>query len=151
MQMHIHFPGGLAVNAALNDHTIPTDQAVDHGGLGAAPEPFDLFLASLGTCAGFYALRFCRERGIDTGGLGLTLSTVPDLERKRLREIRLELCLPEGFPEKYRAAVLRAVDQCAVKRHLIEPPSVEVTALPAATASPPARFASTSEGYDRGC
>jgi putative redox protein len=146
--MHIDFPGGLAVSAALNGYTIPTDQSVDHGGLGAAPEPFHLFLASLGTCAGLFALRFCRERGIDTGGLALTLSTVPDLERKRLREVHLELRLPDGFPEKYRAAILRAVDQCAVRRHVIKPPSIEVTALPAAAASPPALLTGDSGGYE---
>lgn len=138
MDMQIHFPGGLAVSAGFKGFTIPTDQAVEHGGAGAAPEPFDLFLAALGTCAGFYAMRFCRERGIDTAGLGLTLSTEPDPERKRLREIRLELRLPHGFPDKYLAAIVRAVDQCAVKRHLIEPPRIEVTVLttePAMSAS----------------
>jgi putative redox protein len=138
MNMEIEFPGGLQVAARWQGNTVATDQAREHGGAGAAPEPFDLFLAALGTCAGFYALRFCRERGIDTGGLGLALATVPDLDRKRLREIRLELRLPDGFPEKYRAAILRAVDQCAVKRHLIEPPRIEVTAL-AATPAPAAR------------
>jgi ribosomal protein S12 methylthiotransferase accessory factor len=147
MKMHIQFPGGLTVSAEFHGYTIATDQSVDHGGLGAAPEPFDLFLASIGTCAGIYALRFCRQRGIDTGGLGLTLSTVPDLERKRLREIHLELRLPEGFPEKYQAAILRAIDQCAVKRHLIEPPSFVVAAVPAALSSP-ARPASMAGGYE---
>jgi ribosomal protein S12 methylthiotransferase accessory factor len=126
MNLEIEFPGGVQVAARFKGHTVTTDQTREHGGAGMAPEPFDLFLASLGTCAGFYALRFCQERGIETRGLGLTLVTEADPERRRLQAIRLDLSLPEGFPERYRAAILRAVDQCAVKRAILEPPLLSV-------------------------
>jgi putative redox protein len=126
MDMKIGFPGGLGVTARFNGFTVETDQGRESGGAGAAPEPFDLFLASIGTCAGFYALRFCQERGIDPDGLDLALTTERDPERKRLRAIRLELHLPAAFPEKYRAAIVRAVDQCTVKRQVLEPPRFEV-------------------------
>jgi putative redox protein len=129
MSMKITFPGGLAVNAAFKGFTVATDQKVENGGRGSAPEPFDLFLASLGTCAGFYALRFCQQRGIDTQGLGLSLSTGRDPEAKRLSTVRLEIELPAGFPEKYRDAILRSVDQCAVKRHIVDPPRFEVVTV----------------------
>ena len=132
MSMEIQFPGGLVVSAELKGFTVRTDQSPAHGGTGSAPEPFDLFLTSLGTCAGLFALRFCQERGIDTAGLSLSLSTEPDTERKRLKTVRIEVRLPARFPEKYHAAILRAVDQCTVKRHIVEPPLFEVTATAAA-------------------
>jgi len=122
MNVEIEFPGGVQVLARFKGHTVLTDQSREHGGTGEAPEPFDLFLASLGSCAGYYALRFCQERGIETAGLGLTLATEADPERRRLKAIRLDLHLPDGFPMRYRAAILRAVDQCAVKRAIVEPP-----------------------------
>jgi putative redox protein len=123
------FPGGLAVDADFTGFTVKTDQRVEHGGGGAAPEPFDLFLASLGTCAGLYALRFCEQRGIGTRGLGLTLTTETDRDGKRLALVRLEIELPTGFPEKYSEAIVRSVDQCAVKRQLMEPPRFEVATV----------------------
>ena len=129
MNMKITFPGGLAVNAAFKGFTVRTDQRAEHGGGGTAPEPFDLFLASLGTCAGLYALRFCEQREIDTRGLGLTLTTETDREGKRLALVRLEIELPAGFPEKYREAIIRSVDQCAVKRQIVEPPRFEVATV----------------------
>jgi putative redox protein len=129
MNMKITFPGGLAVNAAFKGFTVRTDQRAEHGGGGTAPEPFDLFLASLGTCAGLYALRFCEQRGIDTQGLGLTLTTETDPEGQRLALVRLEIKLPAGFPEKYREAIIRSVDQCAVKRQIMEPPRFEVATV----------------------
>ena len=129
MSMTITFPGGAAVDAHFKEFTVHTDQSVQHGGRGAAPEPFDLFLASLGTCAGLFALRFCQQRGIDTTGLGVTLATEKNAERNRLSSVRIEIQLPPGFPEKYEDAIVRAADQCTVKRHILEPPAFAVVAV----------------------
>lgn len=140
--MEIRFPGNLQVDAVQNGFSIRTDQPVGLGGGGSAPSPFDLFLASIGTCAGFYALRFCQQRNLPTDGLALSLSTERDPSGKRVMKIRIEIALPTGFAEKYREAILRAVDQCTVKRHLVEPPEFEVVAVSPAdpvgvTAGPP--------------
>lgn len=124
--MDITFPGGVAVEARFKGFTVRTDQPVDAGGANSAPAPFDLFLVSLGTCAGFFALRFCQQRGIDTAGLGLRLETERDAAAHRLTLVRLVLALPPTFPEKYHAAILRATDQCAVKRAIDDPPRFEV-------------------------
>ena len=128
MSMEITFPGGLAVTARYKGFTIETDQPVAEGGAGSAPTPFDLFLSALGTCAGLYALRFCQQRGIDTDGLFLKLETEREGGAGRISTIRLVVGLPDGFPEKYRDAILRAVDHCAVKRHILEPPGFELIA-----------------------
>jgi ribosomal protein S12 methylthiotransferase accessory factor len=132
--MEITFPGGVAVDAQFRGLTVHTDQRVDHGGAGSGPEPFELFLASLGTCAGLFALRFCQQREIDTAGLGLRLTTERDPDAPRTGLVRIEIQLPPAFPEKYRDAIVRAADQCAVKRHIVEPPRFEVVAVPAGQA-----------------
>jgi ribosomal protein S12 methylthiotransferase accessory factor len=126
VKYQVSFPGGVAVEASAKGHTVRTDQPAPLGG-DSAPAPFDLFIASIATCMGFYALRFCQERGIATEGLGLSLETVRDVEKKRLSTIKTALTLPPGFPEKYRGAIERAVDQCAVKKHMIEPPAFELS------------------------
>jgi putative redox protein len=124
--MEIRFPGGVAVEAVEKGFTIRTDQPVLAGGAGSAPSPFDLFLASIGTCAGFYALRFCQERQLSTTGLSVSLAAERDAEKKRVKRIHIEIDLPDAFPEKYRGAILRAVDQCTVKRLILEPPEFDV-------------------------
>ena len=129
MPMEVRFPGGVAVEAIHAGMTIRTDQPVAAGGTGSAPSPFDLFLVSLATCAGFYALRFCQERGLPTEGLGVTMDWERSPETKLISKIRISVKLPEGFPEKYRSAILRATDQCAVKKHLVSPPAIEVEAV----------------------
>jgi len=127
MSMEIVFPGGVAVEARYKGFSVRTDQPQAAGGANSAPSPFDLFLVSLGTCAGYFALRFCQERQIDTAGLKLSLETERDTERHRLARVRIVIGLPAGFPEKYRAAILRATDQCTVKRALLDPPTLEIT------------------------
>jgi putative redox protein len=125
--MTVSFPGGVVVDATFKGQTVRTDQPETAGGTGTAMSPFDLFLASIATCMGFYALRFCQERQLATEGLRVTLEPVRDPELKRVTVLRIDVALPEGFPEKYRAAIERAVDQCAVKKHLVDPPSFEMS------------------------
>lgn len=123
----VTFPGGVAVDIAMNGHTIHTDQPPAVGGNDSGPTPFQLFLASIATCAGFYALRFCQERHLSTEGLGVTMDTERDATiPNKVSAIRLGITTPPGFPEKYRDALIRAVDHCAVKRAIAEPPAFDV-------------------------
>lgn len=126
MPMQISFPGGVSVSAQFSGMNVLTDQPVQAGGGGEAPSPYDLFLASVGTCAGFFALRFCQQRDIATDGLGLTMDWTRDPETKKLQKIDIRINLPEGFPDKYRKAIIKATDQCAVKRALLDPPEIAV-------------------------
>lgn len=127
--MEITFPGGVRVNAHYGSFDITTDQPEKNGGDNSAPSPFDLFLVSLGTCAGFFALRFCQQRQLSTEGMRLSMASEFNAETKRLDRVEITLTLPEGFPEKYRSAILRATDQCAVKRALVDPPEIDLVTV----------------------
>ena len=126
--IQVSFPGGVRVDAGYKGFVIQTDQPTHEGGTGAAPAPFDLFLASLATCAGFYVLVFCQERKIPTEGLALSMRTEKDPETKMISRISIEIMLPPGFPPKYKTAVVKAADQCTVKRQIVQPPAFEVVA-----------------------
>jgi putative redox protein len=129
MDMEIYFPGGKRVYADYDGFTIPTDQPVRGGGDGSAPAPFDLFLASIGTCAGIYALGFMQQRGIDPTGSKLTMRTYRNPAIGLIDRVELELKTPPDFPEKYRDAIINAMDLCAVKKHLVQPPQFEITTV----------------------
>ncbi len=128
MRMEVRFPGKLAVEAKVGNFIVRADQPAAAGGDESAPSPFALFLASLATCAGFYAVAFCRQRDIDTEGMALTASFDRDSITHRLEKVSLALTLPPGFPEKYKKAIIRSMDECAVKRTIQDPPTFEVTA-----------------------
>ncbi len=126
--LQVRFSGGKKVEAQINDTLIKTDQPVNEGGEGSAPQPGQLFLASIATCAGVYAVSFCESRKISTEGLSLSMSGEFESDKKLYTKLALHLTLPEGFPEKYRASILRAMDLCFVKKQIINPPEFELTA-----------------------
>ena len=127
MEMKVYFPGGKRVYADYGAHTIETDQPARGGGDDSAPAPFDLFLASIGTCAGIYALGFMQQRGIDPTGSSITMSPQFDPTVGLITKIDIDLRLPADFPDKYRSAVINSMNLCAVKKHLHQPPEFEIT------------------------
>jgi putative redox protein len=126
MEMVIDFPGGAAVEAHFGSFTLQTDQPPSGGGLGAAPTPFAMFLASLGTCAGIYVLNFCRQRGLPTDGIRIIQRTHSDPSSGMVAKIDLEIQVPASFPEKYFPSLIRSAKLCAVKKHIENPPQFEV-------------------------
>ena len=128
MDMQISFPGGKRVDADYQGFTLETDQPVKDGGTNRAPEPFSLFLASLGTCAGVYVLYFCEERKIDTTGLKMDLTFSRDQKTHLVSKVDMHIHLPPGFPPKYKKAVIKAAGLCTVKRNIAAPPDFAITA-----------------------
>jgi ribosomal protein S12 methylthiotransferase accessory factor len=127
-EMKISFPGGLRVDAEYKGFVIKTDQPAYQDGEGSEPSPFDLFLASLATCAGYYVLAFCNKREIPTEKAAVVMRTKRNPETKMIEKISIEIQLPPEFPEKYKKAVIKAVDGCSVKAHILNPPAFEVEA-----------------------
>ena len=126
MEMTINFPGNKRVSSTYKGFTVETDQPKDEGGDGSAPEPFDLFLSSLGTCAGVYIVYFCESRDIPTEGITMTLRFERDEKTHLIEKLHMDIHLPPEFPEKYRKAVIRAAEMCTVKRALAQPPEIIV-------------------------
>jgi ribosomal protein S12 methylthiotransferase accessory factor len=123
MEMVIDFPGGARVDAHFGPHTVKTDQPP----AASAPTPFAVFLASIGTCAGIYVLGFCQQRGLPTDGIRIVQRMHSNPMSGMISQIDLEIQVPESFPEKYRPSLIRSAELCAVKKHLENPPKVEVT------------------------
>jgi putative redox protein len=123
MEMEITFPGGARVDANFGGFTVKTDQPP----VASAPTPFATFLASIGTCAGIYVLGFCQQRGIPTKGIKIVQRMHSNRMTGLVGQIDLEIQLPPDFPEKYKSAVIRSAEQCAVKKHFEYPPQFNIT------------------------
>jgi ribosomal protein S12 methylthiotransferase accessory factor len=122
MEMVIDFPGGSRVDAHFGAFTVQTDQPP----AATAPTPFATFLASLGTCAGIYVLGFCRQRGLPSEGIRLIQRVHSDRSTGMVGKIELEIQVPSDFPEKYRDALVKSAELCAVKKHLETPPQFDI-------------------------
>jgi ribosomal protein S12 methylthiotransferase accessory factor len=125
-KFNITFDGNKKVSAHFREFTIHTDQPEHGGGENTAPSPFELFLASIGTCAGFYVASFCQSRSIPTGNISIVQTNFRNDTTHMVEKITLDIILPADFPEKYKAAVIKAADTCMVKKHLVSPPEIIV-------------------------
>jgi ribosomal protein S12 methylthiotransferase accessory factor len=124
--MEITFEGGKVITAHTRGHSIKTDQPLDNGGGNTAPAPFELFLASIGTCAGIYVKSFCDNRQISTDGIKIMQKTEYSKETGLPVSIILDIKLPPDFPEKYKTSLIHVAELCKVKKSIADPPSFEV-------------------------
>jgi len=129
-ELKVVFGENYRVDVEYKGFTVKTDQPVRDGGDGTAPAPFDLFLVSLAACAGYYALAFCKERHIPLQGLDVTMTTERGEVSKMIDKITIAVTPPAGFPEKYRNALVKSVDHCTVKAHILRPPQFEIVLKP---------------------
>lgn len=124
--MEITFDGGKVITAHSHGHVIKTDQPVSGGGGNTAPSPFDLFLASIGTCAGIYVKSFCDNRKIPADNIKIIQKTEYNKETGLPVNIMLDIQLPADFPEKYKASVINVAELCKVKKTMVNPPAFQV-------------------------
>jgi len=127
MEMRVYSGGGKKVVADYEGFTTETDQSVKNGGEGAAPEPFGLFLASLGACAGHYVYSFCEKRNIPIDDITLTQKVDRDKKTKMIERVCIDIALPEDFPEKYVNGVVKSAALCTVKKQLNPSIAFEIT------------------------
>jgi putative redox protein len=129
MEILIDFPGGSRVDAHFGKFTVPTDQPP----VASAPSPFEVFLSSIGTCAGIYVLGFCQQRGLPADGIQIVQHIHANATTGMVDVIDLEIQVPRSFPEKYHDSLIRSAELCKVKKHLEKPPTFNITTQVAET------------------
>ncbi|MCX6326695.1 MAG: OsmC family protein [Bacteroidia bacterium] len=125
--MEITFDGGKVITAHSQGHVIKTDQPISGGGGNTAPSPFELFLASIGTCAGIYVKSFCDNRNIPADNIKIIQKNEFSEETGLPVNITLDIQLPHDFPEKYKTSVISVAELCKVKKSIANPPVFKVT------------------------
>lgn len=115
------------VDAHYRGFTIHSDQPLTSGGDNTALSPFELFLASLSMCTGFYVLAFCQSRSISTDNIKITQTVIRNDATHMVEKVMIDINLPPDFPEKYKAAVIKTAQSCSVKKFLDAPPEIQIS------------------------
>jgi ribosomal protein S12 methylthiotransferase accessory factor len=123
----IAFTGNKKVAARFREFTVNSDQPAIDGGDNTAPSPLELFLVSIGMCAGFYVLSFCQSRSIPIDNIKMTQTVSRNDVTHRVEKVDIDILLPPDFPEKYRAAVVKTAQSCSVKKFLDAPPEIHIS------------------------
>ncbi|MGO8960170.1 MAG: OsmC family protein [Streptosporangiaceae bacterium] len=119
--------GGDAYAITTRGHVMLTDQPASAGGQDAAPTPTELLVAALASCVAFYAGRYLTRHGLARDGLRVTAGFTMAADRPaRVREIRLRIVVPGGFPAERRAALLAVASHCTVHNTLRQEPGIAI-------------------------
>lgn len=125
MEVIVQHLGNVKFAAAARGHCVVCDQPVENRGADTGMTPPELLLASLGTCAGFYAAEYLRTRGLPTEGLEVRVTAEKAAAPARLASFRITVTVTDLDPQ-HEAGILRAVNACLIHNTLMHPPAVEI-------------------------
>lgn len=123
MQVTIEFKSGTQFEIQARDHRIVSDQPESNKGADTGMTPPELLLASLGSCAGYYAVEYLRARGLPLE-IRVRMNAEKAVHPARIGKIRLDLHVPD-LDERHRQGLMRAVHACLVHNTLSHPPEIE--------------------------
>ncbi len=132
MQATVSYLDGVRFETETRGHKVICDQPVDNNGTDTGMSPPEFLLASLGTCAAFYALQYLKTRSLPAEGLRVNIAADKQLGPARLASFRVEIIVPGLNDEKHRDGVLRAARSCLIHNTLLHPPVIELAVQTAA-------------------
>lgn len=126
MEVFIEHLGDLQFEIRARSHTIECDQPIENGGYDEGMTPPELFLASLGSCAAYYAADYLRRHALATEGTRVRVTAEKAKNPPRLADFHIEVDLPLEVSEEHRAGVLDAIRRCLIHNTLLQPPRIAV-------------------------
>ena len=139
MEVTAEFLGGARFEVQARGHRLICDQPVDNGGSDAGMTPPEFLLASLASCAAYYAAEYLKARRLPIEDLRVRVSAEKAKQPARLGLFRIEVTAP-GLDEHHQTGIARAAKACLIHNTLLGQPSIEVV-VNAAGATHPAEFA----------
>lgn len=127
MEVHINHVEGVKFTVQARTHTVLCDQPQENGGTDSGLTPPEFLLASLGTCAAYYAAEYLRTRDLATGGVSVSVSADKFKGPARLGDFRIRVDSPVSLTAEHREGLMRSVHHCLVKNTLLNPPQIDVT------------------------
>jgi len=110
---------------AARGHRVICDQPVDNGGSDAGMSPPEFLLASLATCAAYYAAQYLKARKLPAEDLKVRVRAEKALQPARLASFHIEVTVP-GLDDHHQAGILRAVKSCLIHNTLLGSPAIEI-------------------------
>ena len=124
MEVIVEHLGGVQFEIKARQHRIACDQPPENGGFDEGMTPPELFLASLGSCAGFYAAQYLKKHQLAVEGTIVRVSAEKATNPPRMNDFRIHLEIPSGINEEHREGIEGAVRHCLIHNTLLNPPTI---------------------------
>ncbi|HET6932205.1 MAG TPA: OsmC family protein [Candidatus Acidoferrum sp.] len=135
MEVTIEHLGAVQFAIKAREHSIVSDQPAENGGFDEGMTPPELFLSSLGACAGFYAAQYLKKKGLATEGTLVRVFAEKAKNPARLDNFKIEVDVPARVDEEHRKGVEEAVHHCLIHNTLQHPPAITLDVRSAALAT----------------
>ena len=126
MEVNVKLKGDVKFEVAARKHTLVCDQPAENGGSDEGMTPPELLLASLGTCAAFYASAYLRKKGLPREGVEVRVTAEKAGPPARLDNFRIEIRIPLPLSEADRTGVDVAVHHCLIHNTLLHSPAIQI-------------------------
>jgi putative redox protein len=126
MQVTVEHLGGVQFEIKARQHRIACDQPAENGGFDEGMTPPELLLASLGSCAGFYAAQYLKKHHLATEGTIVRVSAQKVTDPPRLNDFLIKIEIPSAFAEQHREGIEQAVRHCLIHNTLLNPPLISL-------------------------
>jgi putative redox protein len=126
MEVTVEHLGAVQFEITARQHVIASDQPAENGGFDEGMTPPELLLASLGSCAAFYAAAYLRKHKLAEGGTRVRVTAGKRKDPPRLDDFRISIDVPVGLDPKHIEGVERAVHQCLIHNTLLHPPAIAI-------------------------
>ena len=107
-------------------HEIVCDQPADNGGEDSAMTPPELLLASLGSCAAFYAVQYLKTRNLAESGVEVSVTAEKLKSPSRLGNFQIHVACPVSLTEEQTEGLMRSVHHCLIHNTLLSPPEIKI-------------------------
>ena len=126
MDVSIEHLGAVQFEIKAREHTIVSDQPRENFGHDEGMTPPELLLASLGSCAAFYAAQYLKKHNLAARGTRVQVFAEKVKDPTRLDNFRIEVEVPIDLDEKQRAGLDAAVHHCLIHMTLLHPPTMTI-------------------------
>ena len=127
MEISVEHLGGVQFSIKARQHVIVSDQPTENGGFDEGMTPPEMLLASLGSCAGFYAAQYLKKHNLATEGTIVRVTADKAREPARLDNFRIALEIPGDLNQQHLEGVRLAVHHCLIHNTLLNPPNISIS------------------------
>jgi len=126
MEIAIEHLGAVQFEIKARNHSIVSDQPIADGGHDEGMTPPELLLASLGSCAAFYAAQYLRKHKLAQQGTTVRISAEKLKEPARVGHFHIQVNSPIELDERHRHGMEQAVHNCLIHNTLLNPPTIDI-------------------------
>jgi putative redox protein len=126
MEVLVEHLGSVQFEITARQHRVVSDQPVEQGGFDEGMTPPELMLASLGSCAGFYAVQYLKKYKLAAQGTRVRVTADKAKNPARLDNFRIEVEVPVELGTEHEAGLEEAVHYCLIHNTLLMPPKIDL-------------------------